>query len=134
MSSITFSKKNLHSLIDHHIALLERFGIKDEAPFSLIFFSLENKSELDNAEIFKRILRQTDALFQIEKNFVVLLPGTDWNGATEVLSGIQDFLSQEPQDNIVTYPEDGQNASELLKRFETVIEDNTNEVVTFLKD
>jgi hypothetical protein len=133
MSSITFSKKNLHSLIDHHIALLERFGIKDEAPFSLIFFSLENKKELDNVEIFRRILRQTDALFKIDKNFLVLLPGTDWNGATEVLAGIQEFLSQEPQDNVVSFPEDGENAEELLKKLETVVEDNTNEIITFLK-
>jgi hypothetical protein len=134
MSSITFSKKNIHALIDHHIALLERFGIKDEAPFSLIYFSLDKKKELDNVEIFKRILRQTDALFKIDKSFVVLLPGTDWNGATEVLAGIQEFLSQEPQDNVVSFPEDGENSETLLKKLETIIEDNTNEIVTFLKD
>ena len=39
MSSITFTKKDLASLVDHHIALLERFGISDEAPFSIIYFS-----------------------------------------------------------------------------------------------
>lgn len=132
MSSITFSKKDLASLIDHHIALLERFGISDEAPFSVIFFSLEDKKEIDNVEIFQRILRQTDALFQIENHFLVMLPGTDWNGATEVLSGIQDFLSQEPQDNIVSFPEDGKNASELLTKLQTLIEDNSNHIVKLI--
>ena len=49
MSSITFSKINLPNLIDHHIALLERFGIKEEAPFSLIFFTLHDRKEIDRA-------------------------------------------------------------------------------------
>jgi hypothetical protein len=131
MSSIAFSKSDLSSLIDHHIALLERFGIKDEAPFSVIFFSLEDKKELDSIEIFQRILRQTDALFEVDNHFVVMLPGTDWNGATEVLSGIQEFLGQKPQDNIVTFPEDGENATEMLRKLENLIEDNSDLIVTF---
>lgn len=129
MSSITFAKKDLVSLVDHHIALLERFGITDEAPFSIVYFSLENKEEVDSIEIFQKILRQTDALFQVKNSFVVMLPGTDWNGATELLSGIQDFLDQNAQDNIVTFPEDGKNAKILLRKLQELIEDNCNEIV-----
>ncbi|MBE0490917.1 MAG: hypothetical protein IBX44_01550 [Sulfurospirillum sp.] len=125
MSSILFSQKDLISLIDHHIALLERFGIKDEAPFSVIFFNLEDKEIAQSVDIFSRILRRTDALFQIENSFLVMLPGTDWNGATEVLSGIQEFLSQDPKDNIVSFPEDGDNANTLLAKLQNLIEDNT---------
>lgn len=133
MSSITFSKTDLCSLIDHHIALLDRFGIKDEAPFSVMFFTLEDKSELESIEIFQKILRQTDALVQVDNHFIVMLPGTDWNGATEVLSGIQEFLGQEAKDNIVTYPEDGEEASEMLRKLENLIEENSNEIVKLVK-
>jgi len=133
MSSITFSKKNLNSLVDHHVALLERFGITDEAPFSIIYFSLKNKKEVDNIEIFQKILRQTDALFQVKNAYAVMLPGTDWNGATELLSGIQDFLNQEPEDNIVSFPEDGTNSKVLLKKLENLIEDNSGESVKLMK-
>jgi hypothetical protein len=129
MSSIVFSHKDLASLIDHHIALLERFGIKDEAPFSVIFFSLENKKEVDSIEIFQRILRQTDALFQVDNHFLVMLPGTDWNGATEVLSGIQEFLSQDACDNIVCFPDDGSDSTELLRKLQNLIEDNSNIII-----
>jgi ABC-type uncharacterized transport system ATPase subunit len=129
MSSIVFTKKDLSSLVDHHIALLERFGITDEAPFSIIYFSLENKEEVDSIEIFQKILRQTDALFQVENSFIVMLPGTDWNGATELLAGIQDFLDQKSQDNIVTFPEDGKNAKVLLRKLQDLIEDNCEEIV-----
>ena len=129
MSSITFTKKDLASLVDHHIALLERFGISDEAPFSIIYFSLEGREEVDSIEIFQKILRQTDALFQIENAFIVMLPGTDWNGATELLAGIQDFLDQSAQDNIVSFPEDGKNAKVLLRKLQELIEDNCDVIV-----
>lgn len=132
MSSITFSKNDLNSLVDHHIALLERFGITDEAPFSIIYFSLKDKQEVDNIEIFQKILRQTDALFQVENAYAVMLPGTDWNGATELLSGIQDFLNQEPEDNIVSFPEDGTSSKILLRKLENLIEDNSGDIVKLL--
>lgn len=133
MSSITFSKINLANLIDHHIALLERFGIKDEAPFSLIFFSLEERKEIDNIQIFQKILRQTDALFNHNSHYVVMLTGTDWNGATDLLSGIQSFLDQDPQDNIVTYPDDGESSEILIKKLRLIVEDNSNITSELLK-
>jgi hypothetical protein len=133
MSSITFSKINLANLIDHHIALLERFGIKDEAPFSLIFFSLNEAKEIDNLELFQRILRKTDALFNHESDYVVMLAGTDWNGATELLSGIQQFLDQEPLDTIVCYPDDGQNSETLIRRLRETVEDYCNVSTEILK-
>ncbi len=124
MSGIAFSKINLANLIDHHIALLERFGIKDEVPFSLIFFSLEDRKEMDSLEMFQRILRRTDAIFSHNNHYVVILTGTDWNGATEVLSGIQEFLDQAPHDNVVTYPEDGTDSKTLLTKLKELVEDN----------
>lgn len=129
MSSTIFKKNNLSSLVDHHIALLERFGISDEAPFSIIYFSLNNKKELDNIEIFQKILRQTDALFQIKKSYIVMLPGTDWNGSSDLLSGIQEFLDQSPQDNIVTYPDDGIDANTLIRKLKDLVEDNCGDII-----
>ena len=133
MPGIAFSKINLHNLIDHHIALLERFGIKDEVPFSLIFFSLEDRKEVDSLEMFKRILRKTDAIFNHSNHYVVMLTGTDWNGATEVLSGIQEFLGQEALDNVVCYPDDGIDAKTLLQKLSDVVEENCNITTDLLK-
>jgi len=133
VSGITFSKINLANLIDHHIALLERFGIKDEVPFSLIFFSLEDRKEVDSLEMFKRILRRTDAIFNHDNHYVVMLTGTDWNGATEVLSGIQSFLDQEPFDNVVTYPDDGLDSKALLQKMYHLVEENCKIKTDILK-
>lgn len=133
MSSITFSKINLPNLIDHHIALLERFGIREEAPFSLIFFSLHDRKEIDNLEIFQRILRKTDALFSYKSDYVVMLTGTDWNGATDLLSGIQQFLDQEAYDNIVTFPEDGETSEALISKLREKVEENCHILPEILK-
>ena len=133
MSGIAFSKINLANLIDHHIALLERFGIKDEVPFSLIFLSLEDREEMDSLEMFQRILRRTDAIFNHSNHYVVMLTGTDWNGATEVLSGIQNFLDQEPFDNVVTYPDDGTDSKTLLHKLRELVEENCNITTDLLK-
>ncbi len=132
MAGISFSKNNLLSLIEHHIALLERFGLKDEAPFSIVYFSLNTKSKDDITQIFKKILRKTDAVFSENDDFIIMLPGTDWNGATELLSGIQEFLSQEPHDNIVTFPDDGENALSLLQKLEKNIEDFTKKEISLI--
>lgn len=133
MASVVFEYKDIYALIEHHIALLERFGLKDEAPFSLIYFNLDEKPDIDYAKIFHRILRKTDALFQSKTHFITMLPGTDWNGATELLAGIQDFLGQPPHDNIACYPEDGTNAKDLMQSLYNKIEDNCGTQVKMLK-
>jgi len=132
VSSITFIKKDLASLVDHHIALLERFGITDEAPFSIIYFSLGDKKRADIVKIFQKLLRQTDALFKVEKGFVIMLPNTDWNGANDLLLGIQDFLDQKSEDSVVTFPEDGKNAKTLLKKLQELIETNCKDIAKLL--
>ncbi len=125
MSGIVFDKKNLVSLIDHQIALLERFGLQEEAPFSIIYFSLKKNEQIECIKILNKILRKSDALVQVKNKFFILLPATDWNGAEKLLNGIHEFLSQENQDNIVVYPEDGKSAKKLLKSLSKIVEKNT---------
>jgi len=129
MAGIVFSKKDLESLVNYHIALLERFGFSDEEPFSIIYFLPGSNKEAQSVDMITKILRKTDALFKLDNAFVVLLTCSDWNGANELLAGIQDFLGQKICDNLVSYPEDGTDAKALLKRLESFIEKNSNNIV-----
>lgn len=126
MSSVVFEKQNIMSLVNHHIALLKRFDITEDDEFSIIYFNLEDKGDKELSVVFQKILRRTDALFQDDKGIIVMLPGTDWNGATELLSGIQDFLNQAITDNIVTYPDDGKTSEELLGKLKILVKENAN--------
>jgi len=58
-----------------------------------------------------------------------MLPSTDWNGATKLLSGIQNFLDQNADDNIVTFPDDGKNAKTLLRKLQNLVKDNCNSII-----
>ena len=129
MAGIIFSKKDLVSLVDYHIALLERLGLSDEEPFSIIYFLPGSNKEAQSVDMIKKILRQTDALFELDDAFVILLTGSDWNGASELLAGIQDFLGQKIHDNLVSYPEDGTDAKGLFEKLEKFIEKNSSQVV-----
>ncbi len=133
MSSVVFDKRDLFALLKHHIAILERFGLIDEEPFSLIYFSLKNSPKIDHAKTFQAMLRKTDALFQDKTNFVALLPGTDWNGANIVLEGIYKFLDEEYSDNIATFPDDGEDAKEIINSLHDRIVKNLNIGVKMLE-
>ncbi len=115
-----FSSNSLSALISHHIALIKRFEENSEE-FALLFLHLEN---FDNIEIKKSIqivFRDTDIIFNHNENFIILLPKTDWNGAYELLNGLQEFLDQELQDSIATYPDDGQDTKTLLNNFKKIV-------------
>ncbi len=131
MSSVVFTRQDATSLIDHHIALLKRFDVTEDNEFSVIYFSFKDKANHELSVIFQKLLRKTDALFQDENSMIVFLPGTDWNGATELLSGIQDFLNQPLNDNIVTYPVDGENATDMLDKLKKLVKENENVDLNF---
>lgn len=133
MSSVLFSKQDIHSLVDHHIALIERFNLSEDGEFSIVYFDIDDKKEEELTTIFQKILRKTDALFQENSHTIVMLPGTNWNGATELLSGIQEFLGQQLMDNIVTYPDDGEDANTLLDKLRELIIDNCDIKIKSLK-
>jgi hypothetical protein len=133
MASVVFDKQDIHPFIEHHIALLERLNLQDESPFALIYFSLRDRPKVDYAKMLQKILRKTDALFQDNTDFVVILCGTDWNGATEVLAGIQEFLGQPTHDTIVTYPEDGEEAKKLMRALFVKVDETQNSEVGMLK-
>lgn len=132
MSSVVFNKQNIQSLIEHHIALLNRFNITEDNEFSVIYFNIDKLDETELSVVFQKLLRQTDALFHENTDILVMLPGTNWNGATELLSGIQEFLNQPLMDNIVTYPDDGDNAKDLLFKLNSLIKENCNKNINLI--
>jgi hypothetical protein len=117
-----FPISTLKSLITHHIALIDRTDAYDiSQEFALLFLKMD---EFDNLEIKKSIqiiFRDSDIIFNIGPNYIILLPKTNWNGAKEVIDGLEDFLDQKLEDSIVTYPDDGKNAEDILDSFKAIV-------------
>ena len=124
MAAKIFSPVDILSIIDLEIALIKRYkNVKDYAKnLSLIYFSLPSTKEY--SELFEKFLRQTDVVVRENEHYVVVLHGTNERGASELLSGIQEFLNAEPIDLIVSYPKDGRNAKELTTKLQDEIKDN----------
>ena len=124
MAAKIFSPVHILSIIDLEIAFINRYkNVKDYAKnLSLIYFSLPSTKEY--SELFEKFLRQTDVVVRENEHYVVVLHGTNERGASELLSGIQEFLNAEPIDLIVSYPKDGRNAKELTTKLQDEIKDN----------
>ena len=134
MAAKIFSPVDILSIIDLEIAFINRYkNVKDYAKnLSLIYFSLPSTKEY--SELFEKFLRQTDVVVRENEHYVVVLHGTDERGASELLSGIQEFLNAEPIDLIVSYPKDGRNAKELTTKLQDEIKDNYGVLLEMLSN
>jgi hypothetical protein len=134
MAAKIFSPVDILSIIDLEIAFINRYkNVKDYAKnLSLIYFSLPSTKEY--SELFEKFLRQTDVVVRENEHYVVVLHGTNERGASELLSGIQEFLNAEPIDLIVSYPKDGKNAKELTTKLQDEIKDNYGVLLEMLSN
>jgi len=134
MAAKIFSPVDILSIIDLEIAFINRYkNVKDYAKnLSLIYFSLPSTKEY--SELFEKFLRQTDVVIRENEHYVVVLHGTNERGASELLSGIQEFLNAEPIDLIVSYPKDGRNAKELTTKLQDEIKDNYGVLLEMLSN
>ncbi|WP_107788129.1 pyridoxal-5'-phosphate-dependent protein [Campylobacter concisus] len=134
MAAKIFSPDDILSIIDIEIAFINRYkNVKDYAKnLSLIYFSLPSTKEY--SELFEKFLRQTDVVVRENEHYVVVLHGTNERGASELLSGIQEFLNAEPIDLIVSYPKDGRNAKELTTKLQDEIKDNYGVLLEMLSN
>ncbi|RUM64500.1 MAG: hypothetical protein DSZ05_07425 [Sulfurospirillum sp.] len=121
MENVLFPLNSFKALVAHHIALIERFSEPELAEFSLLFLKLDDYENIEIKKSIQIVFRDSDIIFEYDENYIILLPKTDWNGAIELLNGLQEFLGQAFQDSIVTYPDDGENAEALLESFKNVV-------------
>ncbi|MCH9813104.1 MAG: hypothetical protein K0U47_04075 [Epsilonproteobacteria bacterium] len=116
-----FPISTLKSLISHHIALIDRSDTYTTQEFALLFLKMEDYDNLEIKKSIQIIFRDSDIIFNIGENYVILLPKTNWNGAYELLKGLQEFLDQELYDSIVTFPDDAEDAEGLITAFRNVV-------------
>ena len=120
--AMTFPKTDmLKSILSHHIALIDRFNSDSFEEFALLFLRLDDIKDIEIKKSVQIIFRDSDVIFEYDDNYIILLPKTDWNGAVELLNGLQKFLNQKFEDAIITYPDDGEDATKLLISFSNMV-------------
>ncbi len=129
MAGISFPYEQLINLIEHHIALIKRFEKNKDDVFSLIFLKTDECDKKGIKEVVGNILRTTDIITKYDNNHIIFLPLTDYEGAYKLLEELQDFLDIPKEECIVCYPEDGDNAPELLSRLQDIVKGRYNKEI-----
>jgi hypothetical protein len=122
MAAQHFLYEDFYNVIKHHIALIDRYENPIEKEFSIAFLSIHDKHSDEIGAAFTNILRETDIVFNKDRYYILFLPATNWNGADLLTKELCDFLDQQRKDTIVTYPDDGANAVEIIAAFENAIQ------------
>lgn len=114
----------LKSIVQHHIAMINRSQTDKIEEFSLLFLKLDHIHDIDIKKSIQIIFRDSDLIFEYKKNYIILLPKTNWSSAAKILKGLHEFLSQNHKDTIITFPDDGNSTKELLSRFKKLVNKN----------
>ena len=132
MSSEFFPLTTLENLISHHIAILERYDLQSEKEFSLFYFEFgEYKEDIEIKKTIQTVFRDCDIIFEYNGDYIILLPKSSWQYSFNILKELREFLNKEVKDTIVTYPEDGVNALELLDSLKKIVKENHNIELNF---
>jgi len=125
MPSEFFPLESLKSLIAHHIAILERYEVLTDKEFSLIYFDFgEYKEDIEIKKTIQTVFRDCDIIFEVDGNYIILLPKTNWQFSFNLLKELQEFLNKEIKDTIVTYPDDGKTSEEIIKALKKIVLEN----------
>ena len=125
MSIEFFPVTTLKNLIAHHIAILERYELNSDKEFSLLYFEFgKYKENIEIKKTIQTVFRDCDIIFEYEGDYIILLPKSSWQYSFEILKELREFLNMEVKDTIVTFPEDGKNAEEILKSLQKIVYEN----------
>jgi len=136
MSSEFFPLESLKALISHHIAVLERYDVQSDKEFSLIYFDFgQYKEDIEIKKTVQTVFRDCDIIFEVVNgDYIILLPKTNWQFSFNLLKELQDFLGKgkEVKDTIVTYPDDGKSAEEIINALKKIVLENHNIELKFM--
>ena len=110
-------KELLKALVEYHIALVDRLANEGyERVFSILLLPYPDGDEEKLREVVSPLLRESDRLFYIGDELIVLLPGSDWVGAMKVRETIMEAVGMKDngREFIVEYPQDGKDAFALI--------------------
>jgi len=125
---ILFDKNDFLPLVEYSFSLLSR--VNKELKLAEDLNVLRNITILGisfvktDESILKALVdstRTSDAFFVFEDLIVLLLFGTDKEGAIHVINELREFFGENMSYTMVTSPEDGEDASSLVENFRGMV-------------
>jgi len=127
MPSEFFPLESLKALISHHIAILKRYEVESDKEFSIVYFDFgKYKENIEIKKMVQTVFRDCDIIFEVNGDYIILLPKTNWQYSYNLLKELQEFLGEDKdvKDTIVTYPDDGKTSEDILKALKDIVYEN----------
>lgn len=121
-----FTKKEINEILIFFVSNIKRYFKNDGFEFCLAFIKTDN---ISCASSIKNALRNTDLVFAINKGIIILLSGTPYEHAYELINDFCDFVDGDNKICIVNFPLDSDNAQDLLENLEIKFSINHKEAL-----
>ncbi|MBN2897026.1 MAG: hypothetical protein JXK05_14175 [Campylobacterales bacterium] len=114
MAGIHFSFAEFPSLVSLNIGIAERLDENRAESMTILFCDFSDATAESIKESLQGILRSSDSIVHFDRYYFFVLPYTDKYGATVVKNMFEEFFNVYVRSVTVSYPIDGESASELF--------------------
>ncbi len=126
MAGVHFTFNNFKALLELNVGIAQRLDENRAESFTLLYCDFGDVATESITETLATALRKSDSIVNYDTDFFFVLPYTDKYGAEVVKQIFEDLFECDIPNFMISYPVDGENATELLE----MIQDS---VSTFLK-
>ncbi|GHS84748.1 hypothetical protein FACS1894103_5680 [Campylobacterota bacterium] len=127
MAGQIFVFEDFRPFLRHEIGLMQRMR-EDQRKITIMFLKHGDQSRV--MKVLVESLRTSDVVFTRDDMFFVVMPATDKEGAMHVARLLEEYFKHPVSDVNATWPEDGQDDTELLANFSQYIHGKCNIDIT----
>ena len=126
MAGVHFTFNNFKSLLQLNIGIAQRLDENRAESFTLLYCDFDDIATESIIASLATTLRSSDSIANYDTDYFFVLPYTDKYGAEVVKQIFEDLFERDIPNFMVSYPVDGENATELIRMMQ-------DSVSTFLK-
>lgn len=123
MSATVFSFDDFYSFVERELARIGRYDAENSERISLVFIQVPEGKHDEVLTVLKNNLRKSDVIFEKNGAILLVLSNTSRMGALHIDEIMKEFFDEDIACVITSFPEDGDNSSELFEMMETILKD-----------
>jgi hypothetical protein len=123
MAANQFNFSDFPSTLERELGRIKRYNFNSLEQLSLMYMHFSVSDIPIVLSILPENLRSSDAIYQKGSHFFLLLPNTHREGALHIVNVIGELLENDFKHVVVSFPEDGESAKDLLAMMEESAQD-----------
>jgi hypothetical protein len=123
MSATIFSFEDFYNFVEREIARIGRYDTEFGEKISLVFIKVPDGKHDEVLTVLKNNLRKSDAIFEKNGAILLILSNTSRMGALHIDEIMKEFFEDDIACVITSFPEDGENSTDLFSMLERILKD-----------